>query len=553
MRRVVASVLAIASFSWFAWDAKERGWSRNSTDFPNYYTAARLARTRQPLQSYYDWIWFQRQIHYAGIDDRLGGYIPQTPLTMAPFVPLSFLSPLAARRAWFVLNFLFLGISLRLISSITRFTVAELWLLSFLGYATLRSNFELGQYYIFLLALMTLAICCLLRKRELAGGVLLGAVIALKLYAAPFLLLAAARKRWRAVSGICLLLLLSGICAEAAFGWKGISFYTVQVLPRALKGETLNPYHPSNGSAATLLRRLLVFEPGLNPKPPIDSPAAFVFLAMLFALSVTAFPIIAASLRTGPPSKRTLAWWLLGMLLVSPNTASYTFALLILPVALLLDDIRRRLWAWLLAPYFMLTLPLWPLWSWAFPKVWLLLALFLIAGWPDLKLIPMRVALITFAVCGIASAAAAIAGMRASNREPRNVIETAGIYSSLPTPSPGGLLYDSIGESTYVIRQGTKTFAFDGDAFHPSVPDSGAPIYFELVKGAHSSIMRFDGQSRQSAEVNIAAPNPRQPAISHDGKTLAFVSREALFAFDGHATRRIADSAYDPSFVPGDR
>ena len=61
-----------------------KGWTRVETDFPNYYTAAVLARQHQPLERYYDWPWFQRHMNYTGTERQLGGYIPQTPLTMLP-------------------------------------------------------------------------------------------------------------------------------------------------------------------------------------------------------------------------------------------------------------------------------------------------------------------------------------------------------------------------------------------------------------------------------------------------------------------------------------
>ncbi|MES1261698.1 MAG: hypothetical protein ABUS49_08180, partial [Acidobacteriota bacterium] len=59
-------ILAIASFVWFLWSTAALGWRGPSTDFPNYYTAAVLARERQPLRHYYEWTWFQRQMHFAG-------------------------------------------------------------------------------------------------------------------------------------------------------------------------------------------------------------------------------------------------------------------------------------------------------------------------------------------------------------------------------------------------------------------------------------------------------------------------------------------------------
>ena len=70
------------------------------TDFPNYYTAAKLTLQHMPLRQFYDWVWFQRQIHYAGIDHQLGGYIPHTPLTMLPFLPLTTFAPQLAKQIW---------------------------------------------------------------------------------------------------------------------------------------------------------------------------------------------------------------------------------------------------------------------------------------------------------------------------------------------------------------------------------------------------------------------------------------------------------------------
>jgi hypothetical protein len=550
MRRAAAVLVAAASFGWFLWDAASRGWSQPTTDFPNYYTAAVLVRKHQPLRRYYEWTWFQRQMNFAGISHQLGGYIPQTPLTMAPFVPLSFFSPPTARKIWFILNVAFLGASLFFISRMTRFSVAELWILALPGYYTLRSNFELGQYYVFLLALLTAALYSLQRKRDLAGGALLGTVMALKIYGAPFLLLLVVRRRWRAVLGLIMAFSLLLVCAIGVFGWSDISFFGTQVLPRALSGETINPYHPSNGTAATLLRRIFLAEAELNPHPWIDSPWTLCFLLTLFTLSITLFPAIAAARDKGAPSKRTLAWWLLGMLLASPNTASYTFVLLVLPVALLMDELPIRQWIWIVLPYFLMTLPLRPAWSWAFPRLWLLLALFLIAGYPELRSIPASRAVLALVV--IALVGAVKATVQRDDHFSRAVTEPGAIYSGAPATSPAGLVYESIGQSKYVLRKSGQTFSFDGEAFHPAIPDSGAPVYFELVAGGHSQIMRFDERTGHSEAVPIDAPDPREPATSHDGKTLAAISQGALYVFDGPATRRLAFPARDPSFIPGD-
>jgi hypothetical protein len=152
---VWSAVVLIATL--FLATSFRKGWTEVETDFPNYYTAAVLARHHEPLPRYYDWTWFQRQMNYTGTERQLGGYIPQTPLTMLPLIPLSGLAPQQAKQVWLVLNLIFLGISAVLIARLMGKPVGIVLLIAFAGYMSLASNFLLGQYYVFVLMILTLA------------------------------------------------------------------------------------------------------------------------------------------------------------------------------------------------------------------------------------------------------------------------------------------------------------------------------------------------------------------------------------------------------------
>jgi hypothetical protein len=569
--RVIASRLlarawgfaAAISFAWFLYDGVARVWSGVPTDFPNYYAAARSIVNRTPLSALYDYPEFQREIGRAGIDHQLGGYIPQTPLTMLPLIPLASLTPVNAKRDWLALNLGFLSLTLWLFSRITKFSIARLWLIVFAGYAALRQNFCLGQYYVFLLALLTIGAYCLLRSSERRAGAAFATALALKLYGAPFLLFLAATRRSRAVVAFMATLVVLIFAQLALFGRTGMVFYATQVLPRSLAGETLNPYHPSDNTFATLFRRLLIAEPALNPHPFFDSPAAFTFLQCAFTLSVLLIPVLAAWNGSGRVTKTDLAWWSIALLLVSPNTASYTFVLLALPVVLLLDEWPRRRWPYVLAPWFLLSLPLRPSWSNLFPRPWLLLFLFLAAGLHHFRSLNRRVvALSALCILTIASGGAVLAARfretpAASARE--IALQPEGIYSSSPIVTASGIFYESIASERYVVqrRDGTdvETFAVNGNAFHPSAPDSGSRVWFELFSGGRSSIAFFDFPSRRYGAVSTGHPNPTEPAISHDGSTLAFISNGTLYVSDGHSDHQVSTSApaHDPFFVAGDR
>src|SRR6185312_10595329 len=106
-RIALATFVTLAAASLFATSLRQ-GWTQVRTDFPNYYTAAVLTVHRQPLESFYNWTWFQRQMNYAGIEQQLGGYSPHTPLTMLPLIPLAGLSQQHAKQVWLALGVLLL-------------------------------------------------------------------------------------------------------------------------------------------------------------------------------------------------------------------------------------------------------------------------------------------------------------------------------------------------------------------------------------------------------------------------------------------------------------
>jgi Tol biopolymer transport system component len=121
------------------------------------------------------------------------------------------------------------------------------------------------------------------------------------------------------------------------------------------------------------------------------------------------------------------------------------------------------------------------------------------------------------------------------------------------------LAYDSPEQERYAVRRWDgnqfETFLAEGHAFHPSAPDSGDKVYFEVSSGGRSSIAFFDVRSHVYEAVTTACPDPREPAISHDGRRLAYVSREELYVSDGRSSRKLETRtpARNPSFVPGDK
>lgn len=487
-------------------------WNRDATDFRNYYTAAVLVRQSQPLRNYYDWTWFQQQMNNIGIQ-RLGSYVPQTPLAMIPLLPVSSLPIQTAKRFWLLANLGFLGATFWLLSRITHLDIAKIALLAFLGFGSLHFNFLFGQYYVFLLFLITATLYHLERGEETASGILLSTAFALKLYGAPFLLYLVAKRRWRAVAAM----LGSGACflglAAAMFGWPDVLYFGNHILPRALAGETIDPYHSLNNTLVTLLRRSFVMEPELNPHPPWNAVWAFFFLRSFLTLLILILPLLAV-IRSND-SKRSFAWFALAILLASPNMGVYAYVLALLPVALLLANASRRETVFLALAYLLLGLPMNTGWSAFFPKLWLILALFLFASWAFRHL--MKPAL----VAGIVACAALLAAgstriqLAAHLKEPeqhfeRIAVEQGTISSLSPAVLKSGIVYQAmaLGKSLYVLRWlhagGTAEFVFDGHVVNPVAESPDGPIRFELLRQGSTASMLFDLNTRKLVPAELA-------------------------------------------------
>ena len=355
----------------------------------------------------------------------------------------------------------------------------------------------------------------------------MGAVCMLKLYSAPFILYFLWKRQWRGLLGMLTACVGLAALSVAWFGWDANLYYLNYVLSRASENAILDPYHPAIGTFTNLLRRSFIMEPELNPHPLFDAPIVFFFLRPLLTLSILIAPLLAFR-RNGVVDKGELAWFLIAILLASPNTALYVFILLLLPIALLLPGGVRRSAVWLFVTYILLSLPLYAGSSWLFPKVWILLALFVLVGrayWAHLSLRSCVAAMLVVTTFSLLDA---VRHQRSYDQEPPRKLasvesEPHSIYASNPAVSKLGITFESIDRAGYVLN---RNIVFDGHAFHPTTPAAGRPIYFELVARQHSTIASFDPQT---GDVRTVVADATNPSVSSDGTRLAYISNGRLF------------------------
>jgi len=465
---------------------------------------------------------------------------------MLPYLPLANFPPQQAKQIWLIAQIVFLGLSIWLLARLTKLGILETLVLALIAYVSLATNFLLGHIYIFLMFLLSGAFLCLLRRRDFLGGLLLGLIFSLKLYAAPFALFFLVRRQWRAFWGMTVSVALLGFLAIAWFGWDAVEFYATSVMPRGLDGSILDPYNPGFGSMAALLRRLFMPEAELNPHPWVIAPAAFFFLQAFYSLGLLAVTLLAVGKRSQPDAD-AVAWFTLVLFALSPFTAFSHFVLLLVPVAVLLSGAPRLWSAGLIALYVLVQLPTRPWNVWLFPKLWFTLALVAYVGWKFRSSLRLKSVLIVLSLVVSASGIIAWKRWEFYLDEPQRTAETVvarpgALFSSAPAIGESGMVYESIEDQLFGLRTATSQFGFDGEAFHPSVPTSGTPWYLELVSQGHSQIVAFaSGSSRVVRSAAI------EPAISPDGSTLAYISGGSLFVGES----KLAAEASDPAFFPG--
>ena len=327
-------------------------WTGMSTDFPNYYTAARIVLEHGNVTRMYDDTWFQEQILRHGINQS-GKFSPFPPPTALVLTPLAYCEPQTALRAFTVFNVLLLLASLRCLSRILAVPIIDTAVFLLLSGIGLCNCFRFGQLYIAVSAGMIIGYYCYREGKQIAAGIVVGLLIPVKYFPLVVLLFFLVNRDWRIVVAACATVIAEIAVSISILGWQVHGEFVNSVLGSHLTGHfgAQNPYSSLFQSWNSLLLRLFVADPVSNPHPIVDSPALHSVLLAAIVLSC-AGAVVAAALqlnaraRTEAPLLISLAG--IGILTIAPGTATYHYVLLWLPVALLLKTAWKQGRKWIL-------------------------------------------------------------------------------------------------------------------------------------------------------------------------------------------------------------
>jgi Glycosyltransferase family 87 len=399
-KQFVTLLLLVALTAMFVARGVVPALTRVDSDFPSYFTAAKVVAAGQPAERLYDEPWFQEQMRFYHIGNpERGKFSPFPPPTALLLLPLTNLEPLSALRvvtAGSILCLLFAAFVLARILSWSYLEAITFILLS--GYAVWNS-LRLGQPYIVVSASCILGYYARLRGAPVLAGLCFGLFVPIKYFPVVFLIYFACCREWRVVLGGAAAALALTAVSIAMLGWKVHAVFLSSVLGNHLLAHLSmqDPFAVSFQSFDTLFRRLFVFDAAANSHPWLASPrlqvvALLVAKTTLLCIALGTLARIARS--NAVTDKAGLSLGILGILplLLAPATATYHFTLLWLPVGLLIRHFYRahaRDYAyWLLGMYSLIGFfPYWTAYRFdgrggltllAYPRLYLLVAMLMI-------------------------------------------------------------------------------------------------------------------------------------------------------------------------------
>jgi hypothetical protein len=316
--------------------------SKIDSDFPGYFTAAKIVADGGPVERLYDDVWFQQQMHrYVPSSEIIGKFSPFPPPTAFLLLPLTRMEPLNALRVVTVVSALCIAGSIVLLASILSLTLVESAVFVLLsGYAVI-NTLRFGQPYIAVSLSCIAGYYAYLKNRPVLAGMCFGLFLPFKYFSAVILIYFVFRKDWKVVMGGGLVVSLIALVSIGVLGWKIHEIFLSSVLGNHLVGvlSEQDPFTASFQSFDSLFRRLFVYDAALNPRPWFVFPPLQMIGVLVVKVSImfSAFATLVKLARSGVAAAAAPSIGILGILILleAPATATYHFVLLWLPVGLL--------------------------------------------------------------------------------------------------------------------------------------------------------------------------------------------------------------------------
>lgn len=325
---------------------------RGPGDFRSYYYASKAIRLGHTP---YDDAYLEALVRQDGLKDITSYLYPEFFAIL--ILPLTFLSVIGAKLAWSLASLIlvFTSFYLCLLAIRKKYTGVEfgVLLLLFLGFPPIASTLIQGQVNILILLLLISGILLLQKRSEIAAGLTLGLVTAIKIFPGFSMLYPMIkRKNWR---GLLSFFFFSGffIIVPSLFTTR-LGFFN-PIFNLAAQG-TAYQYNQSLSGVFLRLFTVSEFSQGLFHLPLL---AKGLYGASVLAVVAITLWVLLKHRNTSIVEECSI--WATVLSLASPITWHHHLAWLIFPFVLLVERYLRkpkpvRLWG-IVLPFFLLSFP----------------------------------------------------------------------------------------------------------------------------------------------------------------------------------------------------
>lgn len=318
---------------------------RPSHGFGAYYTAARLVKAGADASRFYDNDWFRVQFKkYVPSGSDIYNINP--PTTALLLLPLAGFDYTEARVIWTIFNLMCLiGAGGWLLSQLE---FRGLWMPGssafVLFYQPIYANFNFGQAYVLLFALLVMAWHGYRHRHEAMLGIALGLVVILKTAGVLLWLLLLVQRRWKALAWGTVVVVAASLGSLLWLGLEAWKTYFYLLPHLSSRPEMAVTAHQTQLS---FFRHLLTFDSQWNPAPLLQAPALGIWLPWIGLVIMVGISLYWAYGTNHPDM--IFAVFVAANIVLSPVSLDYHYTLLLIPIAILVAWVRQQTspWPWI--------------------------------------------------------------------------------------------------------------------------------------------------------------------------------------------------------------
>lgn len=332
----LAKVAVVLLTGLLLWKGIVPGFMKLNSDFPNYYLSSKLYSEGENIAQFYDNEWFLEEANKIEIP--FAKFTPFPPATVYLMLPISWLSPLAAKQVWTVINVGILLLLIGLIQKITRWNMVYSALIVLVTGFNLINNFYLGQFYLILTFLIFYAYYLSQNGKDIWAGILLTVGIVFKYFPVVFVLGYFINGNKKIVLSTFVSGVLLTIYTFWLVGFSTIELYVSEVLIPHLNGSIAGQESSSIAFQSFKSLYLNLFE---------SAKLATIFTLTTYMIFAGLITWLITLLRKKKLSNNYVLSVLgIGALVILPASASYHFLLLLFPVVLFIYQYQKDNKGW---------------------------------------------------------------------------------------------------------------------------------------------------------------------------------------------------------------